>query len=150
VGDYRVLVAPAAGLLELAINDDFASLSDNAGTLIVAITDLSSPPPAVAPIYPTGAIAIPPGIPVRFAWRRFPGAANYLLHIWLVHQAGRTPITARTRVDLATLVLGKTGYVWHQGGFLPGTYQYSLLPLDRLGNALAGWSAPISLTIYTG
>jgi hypothetical protein len=26
VGDYRVLVAPIAGQLELAINDDFASL----------------------------------------------------------------------------------------------------------------------------
>jgi hypothetical protein len=150
VGDYRVLVAPAAGVLELAINDNFNQLADNAGALTVAIADLSSPPRAVVPVYPTGAIAIPPGIPVRFAWRPFPGAANYLLHIWLVHQAGRTPITARTRIDLAALVLGRTGYVWREGGFLPGTYEYALLPLDRLGNALAGWSAPIALTIYAG
>jgi hypothetical protein len=76
------------------------------------------------PIYPTSAIAIPPGIPVRFARRPFPGAAGYLQHIWLVRLAGRTPITARTRVDLAALVLGRTGYIWHEGGFLPGAYQY--------------------------
>ena len=79
-----------------------------------------------------------------------PGAAASLLHSCRVRQAGTAPITAHTRIDLTALVLNKTTYVWHDHAFLPGTYQYAPLPLDRLGKALAPWSAPIALTIYAG
>jgi hypothetical protein len=106
-----------------------------------------SPGPQVVVRYPTGGAGVAAGSKVPFAWEAFPDAVSYVLQIWLVKQAGTTAITARTPVVLSTLVFQKTTYVWDDRGFLPGDYQYDLIPLDAEGNALAPRSSPQQITV---
>jgi hypothetical protein len=101
----------------------------------------------VTPLYPTGKAGLPRNKPVQFAWKPFKGAANYLLHLWLVKQVGSTVIGPTTPVTLSVLVHGKTAYMWNVRGVLPGTYSYSLLPEDAYGNALTPWSPAVQNTI---
>jgi len=84
---------------------------------------------------------------VLFGWQSFPGAANYAFHIWMVSQSGSATISGSTPLTFAATVHSKTSYTWDDHGFLPGTYQYALLPLDAKGKALAGWSAPVQITV---
>jgi hypothetical protein len=103
----------------------------------------------VIPSYPATNAIIPANTSVVFLWHGFPGAAAYLLHVWMVKQSGKTTLTVTSRVSLSTLVVGHTSYTWDDKGFLPGTYQYDLMPLDRYGNALAGKSGPIQFTVVS-
>lgn len=109
-----------------------------------------APPRSVLVLYPTSGAVTPAQASTVFLWHGFPGAAAYLLHIWLVKQSGTTVIGPATRVFLSQLVFGHTSYTWNDRGFLPGTYQYDLLPLDRYGNALAGRSPSIQFTLSQG
>jgi len=104
-------------------------------------------PRYVAPTYPLPNTVIPTNTSVVFLWHGFPGASAYLLHVWLVKQSGTTAIGPTTHVFLSQLIFGHTSYTWDDRGFLPGTYQYDLLPLDRYGNALAGRSPSIQFTV---
>jgi len=65
----------------------------------------------------------------------------------MVKQSGHTAITPTTPVSLSHLVFAHTSYTWNDHGFLPGTYQYDLMPVDQYGNALAGATPPIRFTI---
>ncbi len=105
---------------------------------------------ASSPLYPTGGAGLPLGVPVRVAWQPFPHATSYLFHVWMVKQDGSKTITPATPLTLSTLVYNKTIYTWNTRGFLPGTYQYSLLPLDSHGNALFPWSPSVEIHIYAG
>lgn len=104
----------------------------------------------VTPTYPSPNTVIPTNTSVVFLWHGFPGASAYLLHIWLVKQSGTTAITSNTRVFLSRLIFGHTSYTWDDRGFLPGIYQYDLLPLDHYGNALAGRNPAIQFTVSQG
>jgi hypothetical protein len=55
--------------------------------------------------------------------------------------------TASTPFSFSASIFHKTSYTWNDHGFLPGTYYYSLLPLDDQGHNMAGWSAPTQFTI---
>jgi hypothetical protein len=101
----------------------------------------------VVPLYPRDNAGLPPNTPARFAWKPVVGAAGYLLHIWMVQQSGSTAVSATTPLSLSTFVFGKAGYTWKTAGYLPGTYDYALLPMDRKGNALAPWSKAVQITI---
>jgi hypothetical protein len=124
------------------------------GTISVSKTFRAPAPGAattgkyVSLLYPTGNAGLPPNSPVRFAWKPFANAHNYLLHIWIVKQSGSVPITPTTRVTLSTLVYGKTTYTWNDRNFPAGTYAYAVLPLDADGNALAPWSPAAQMNIY--
>ena len=102
----------------------------------------------MAPIYPTGNAGLPPDTPLRFAWKPFTGATNYLMHIWLVKQTGSVVITPTTPITLSTIVFGHTTFIWKNHGFLPGAYEYSLLPEDSYGNVLAPWSPAVQINLY--
>ena len=103
--------------------------------------------PQVIVRYPVGGAGVAAGTKVPFAWQAFPRATSYVLQLWLVQQTGTTPITATTSVTLSTLVFGKTSYLWDTTGFLPGVYQYDLIPIDARGNALAPRNNPQQITL---
>lgn len=149
VGHESTFIAQDSGVLSLQINDE--GLSDNDGTLTVWITP-SPPAPSttntIVALYPTGNAGVPPDTKVRFAWKAFPHAMHYAFHIWMVKQAGSVTIKSTTPVVFSTLVFDKTAYLWNNQGFLPGVYQYSLLPLNANGDALAPWCSPIQINIY--
>ena len=107
-------------------------------------------PRYVAASYPSPNTVVPTNTSVVFLWHGFPQTTAYLLHIWLVKQSGTTAIGPTTRVFLSQLIFGHTSYTWDDKGFLPGAYQYDLLPLDRYGNALAGRSPAIQFTVAQG
>jgi hypothetical protein len=65
----------------------------------------------------------------------------------MVSQSGSATITKYTPVTFSTLVYHMTSYTWDDHGFLPGTYQYTLLPLDARGKALAGWSTSVQIAL---
>jgi hypothetical protein len=107
-------------------------------------------PPAmtqVVPRFPTGNAGVPAESKVLFAWKPFPRATNYAIHIWLVGLSGSAVLTPTTPFSFSGSVYHKTSYTWNDRGFPPGTYQYSLLPLDDSGHNLAGWSTPVQFTI---
>jgi hypothetical protein len=93
--------------------------------------------PQVIVRYPVGGAGVAAGTKVPFAWQPFAHASSYILQLWLVQQTSNTPINASTPVTLSTLVYHQTSYTWDTTGFLPGVYQYDLIPLDADGNALA-------------
>ena len=103
--------------------------------------------PQVIVRYPVGGAGVAAGTKVPFAWQPFAHAASYVLQLWLVQQMGTTPISANTPLTLSTLVYHKISYVWDTTGFLPGVYQYDLIPLDADGNALAPRSNPQQITL---
>lgn len=101
----------------------------------------------VVPRYPTSNAGVPANSSVLFGWQTFPRATNYALHIWLVGLSGATALKPTTPFSFSASVYHKTSYTWNDHGFLPGTYQYSLLPLDDQGHNLASWSAPTQIVI---
>jgi len=103
--------------------------------------------PQVLVRYPVGGAGVAAGTKVPFAWQPFARASSYVLQLWLVQQTGTTPINASTPVTLSTLVFQNTSYVWDTTGFLPGVYQYDLIPLDAAGNALAPRNNPQQITL---
>jgi len=115
---------------------------------IVATLSIGSlPPTQVVPRYPTTGSAVAPESSVPFAWQAFPGATNYLFHIWLVNQSSSIALSKYSQVTFSTLVYHKTSYTWNNHGFLPGVYQYQVLPLDTTGKALASFRTPVQITV---
>jgi hypothetical protein len=103
--------------------------------------------PQVVVRYPVGGAGVAAGTKVPFAWEPFAHASSYVLQLWLVQQTGTTPLSASTPVTLSSLVFHKTSYTWDTTGFLPGVYQYDLIPLDASGNALASRSNQQQITL---
>lgn len=99
------------------------------------------------PRFPTPNAGVSADSKVLFGWQLFPRATNYAIHIWLVGLSGSTALKPTTPVFFAASIYHNTSYTWNDHGFLPGTYQYALLPLDDQGHNLAGWSAPTQFTI---
>jgi len=115
---------------------------------VVATLSIGSlPPTQVVSRFPTGNAGEPANSKVLFGWQPFPRAVNYAFHVWLISQNGSAAITKYTPVTYSTLVYHTTSYTWDDHGFLPGTYQYALLPLDARGKALAGWGTPVQITL---
>jgi len=125
------------------------SKSNNTVTLdIVATLSIGSlPPTAVVSRYPAANAGVPANSKVLVGWNAFPGATNYLFHVWVVNTDASATITAKTPLAFSATVYHSTKYTWDDTGFPTGTYQYALLPLDARGKALAGWSAPTQITI---
>jgi hypothetical protein len=103
--------------------------------------------PQVTVRYPVGGAGVAAGTKVPFAWEPFARASSYVLQLWLIQQTGTTPINASTPVTLSTLLYHKTTYIWDTTDFLPGVYQYDLIPLDAHGNALAPRSNQQQITL---
>lgn len=101
------------------------------------------------PLYPIGNTGVPADSKVLFAWKPYTGAVNYTFHIWLVKQSGTVALTPATPNTASTTIFRKTSYTWTNHGFLAGTYQYALMPLDANGNTLAGWSRPAQIQIVS-
>lgn len=141
------------GILEIDVvnGDKFLSLGyyDLVANLTPTVVPSSTPVKLrqVIPRYPTGNAAVAAESEVPFAWQPFPGTANYAFHIWMVSQSGSATITGSTPLTFAATIHDKTSYIWDDHSFLPGTYQYALLPLDAKGKALARWSAPTQITV---
>ena len=150
IGHSTIVAPPYSGELYLMINDLTGELSDNGGSLSVQIIipPVNRPAPQVTPIYPTGGAGIPPGESVAFAWKPLVRANAYLLHIWIVNPAGTQSIKATSLVTLSTLVYNKTTYRWNTKGYLPGTYDYSLLALDSTGHPVGVWCSPVTVNLY--
>jgi hypothetical protein len=111
------------------------------------LTKGPAPMTQIVPRFPTGNAGVSAGSKVLFAWQPFPRATNYAIHIWLVGLSGSAVLTPTTPFSFSGSVYHKTSYTWNDRGFPPGTYQYSLLPLDDGGHNLAGWSTPVQFTI---
>lgn len=137
---------------------DFIMLAmDNPGELDVVATLSSgissngtSPTPKPAQIrirYPTANADVPANSKVIFAWQPFAGAANYAFLICVVGLSGAATIIPSTPLTFATTIHHKASFTWDDHGFLPGTYYYSVLPLDNSGHNLAGWSSPVQITV---
>jgi len=121
-------------------NNTISSIADIVATVLYPIK-------TVASVYPLRNTILPAGTSIVFIWKPFSGAAAYSLLIWMVKQAGHTPISAATPLMFSKTILGKTTYTWNNAGFLPGTYKYDILPLDAYGNALGDTSAPIQIKV---
>jgi len=104
-------------------------------------------PLQVVPRYPTSNAGVPANSKVLVGWQPFPGARNYLFHVWVVNIDASATITAKTPLAFSATVYHGAKYTWDDTGFPTGTYQYALLPLDAKSKALAGWSAPTQITI---
>jgi len=135
------------GVAYVVLTKDYKCNDNSNVDSVATLSSGSLPPTQVVPCFPTGNAGEPANSRVRFGWQPFPGAANYAFHIWMISQSGTVAITPSTPVTLSTLVYHKTTYMWDDHGFLPGTYQYALLPLDATGKALAGWGTPVQITI---
>ncbi len=107
----------------------------------------SLPPTTVVSRYPAANAGVPANSKVLVGWQPFPGASNYLFHVWVVNTDASATITAKTPLAFSATAYHSTKYTWDDTGFPIGTYQYALLPLDAKGKALAGWSAPTQITI---
>jgi hypothetical protein len=101
----------------------------------------------VTPVSPVSGSRLPLAAPVAFAWKPFCQASNYVLQVWLTSRHAGTALGPASRVSFSALVYRRTSYQWNPVGFLPGGYAYSLVPLDPLGTALAGPSAPVTFTL---
>lgn len=101
----------------------------------------------VQAISPNVSRAVPSNRAILFQWQSFRGATAYQLHAWLVHPLGNSSIQQGTPTTFAVTVYGKATYVWQDRSFLPGLYQYELLPVNRNGYALADWSRPTEFKI---
>jgi hypothetical protein len=128
------------------------STVDVQGTLTkgTPLTKRPTPMTQVVARYPTGNAGVPAGSKVLFGWQPFPRATNYAIHLWLVGLSGSAVLTRTMPFSFSGSVYHKTSYTWNDAGFPPGTYQYSLLPLDDRGHNLAGWSTPVQFTIVAG
>jgi len=116
---------------------------------LTAGTPAPKPPsgPQVIVRYPTGGAGVAANSKVLVAWQPFPHALNYVLQLWLVRQDGGTVVNNKSLVTMTTLIYHSTTYSWDNHGFLPGVYQYDLIPLDANGNALAPRSNPQQITL---
>jgi hypothetical protein len=150
IGNSATISLDRSGELYVMINDAQGGLYDDSGTLSVQIVMPPANRPAlqVTPIYPTGGAGIPPGEGVAFAWKPLVNANAYLLHIWIVNPAGTQSIKATSLVTLSTLVYNKTTYRWNTKGYLPGTYDYSLLALNSTGHPVGVWCPPVAVNLY--
>lgn len=159
-GSEPLQVGVPASLLRVGRNLVVIHAINNAGAdfLDAQVTGYIPPhaalPPApvvqgrqVMPIAPTAGVPVAAGSKVVFLWKPFRGAANYALHIWLVKQAGTVTVGPGIPTEFSTTIYGRTDYGWNDQRFLPGSYQYSLLPLDRHGNPLAGWSKAVQFQV---
>jgi hypothetical protein len=129
---------------------NFITLRPEGGSMWDLVAYLSTgtlAPTQVKPLYPIRNTGVPAGSRVLFGWQPFPGAANYIFHIWLVKSSGNQPFTPATPASLSVTIHGKTTYTWDDHGFLPGIYQYDLLPLDSKGTSLAAWSNLQQITL---
>lgn len=115
--------------------------------LVATLTAGVHPPTQVLPRYPTNGAGVSGNSKVLFGWQSFPHATSYAFHIWLVGLSGSASLTSTTPFSFSASIYHKMSYTWDDHGFLPGTYQYSLLPLDDQGHNLAGWSTPTQIII---
>ncbi len=132
-------------------NLDYISVATNSWDLFVqgTLSTGSLPPTATTVVsrYPTANAGVPANSKVLVGWQPFPGATNYLFHVWVVNTDASATITAKTPLAFSATAYHSTRYTWDDTGFPTGAYQYALLPLDAHGKALAGWSAPTQITI---
>jgi len=132
---------------------DYLSLFGNGNTCdanldVVATLSIGTlPPTTVVSRYPAANAGVPANSKVLVGWQPFPGASNYLFHVWVVNTDASATITAKTPLAFSATAYHSTKYTWDDTGFPTGAYQYALLPLDAKGKALAGWSAPTQITI---
>ena len=101
----------------------------------------------VMPVYPTLGTRLPLAAPVTFSWKPFCQATNYVLQLWIVGRQVGPALGSSSHVTFTTMVYHHTSYVWNPAGLLAGSYAYSLIPLDELGNALAAPSTPVTFTL---
>lgn len=131
--------------------EDSSACSNNTEVVVVASVDTGTPvqpaSSAVVARYPANNAGVASDSKVLFGWDSFPGASNYLFHIWILQRDSSSNITAHTPLTFAATVYHSTTYIWNDVGFPTGTYQYALLPLDARGNVLAAWSKPTTIMI---
>ena len=134
------------------MNDLFDGFGNNSGTIMVRVTvaGRSQPRPqaGVVALYPTGNAGLPLNSVVRFAWKPYSGAVNYVFRLWLVKQSGIVRNDPQSHLNVTKVLYNSTAFAWNDQGFLPGVYQYDILPIDSMGNALAAWSAPVTINLY--
>lgn len=136
------------GMTSLTLSMGETGWFDVVADLTVGATVAQAPAgPQVIVRYPTGGAGVAAESKVLFAWQPFSHALNYVLQIWLLRQTGSTVINNTTTVTMTTLIYHATTYTWDNHGFLPGVYQYDLIPLDANGNALAARSNPQQITL---
>jgi hypothetical protein len=137
------------GITSLSLATAGSGWFDVVADLTIGSTPTPQAPsgPQVIVRYPTGGAGVAADSKVLFAWQPFPHALNYVLQIWLIRPSGSTMITNRSLVTMTTLIYHATAYTWDNHGFLPGVYQYDLIPLDANGNALAARSNPQQITL---
>ncbi len=142
--DQKIFRVPVRGVDYLSLFEgDCGSALDIVATLSIG----SLPPTTVVSRYPAVNAGVPANSKVLVGWQPFPGATNYLFHVWVVNMDASATITAKTPLAFSATAYHSTKYTWDDTGFPTGAYQYALLPLDAKGKALAGWSAPMQITI---
>jgi len=104
-------------------------------------------PTPVTGVSPAANAVIPRATPITFRWKRSAGASIYMLSISLVKQSTNKALTPASKVTVTKLVFSGTTSTWNPAGFLPGIYQYTILPLDRYGAALASGSLAVQFTL---
>ncbi len=135
--------------------DNKSSCNDTQAVVVADLTPSSSSSPSSTPRqfpqvvarYPTNNAGVPANSKVLIGWNSYPGAVNYLFHVWVVSTDPSAIITAKTPLAYSATVYRSTKYTWDDSGFPTGTYQYALLPLNAKGKALAAWSTPTQVTI---
>lgn len=84
---------------------------------------------------------------VLFAWRPFPRAAIYALHVWMIAPGKPSALAPGTPLTFSTAIYRGLSYTWTDRAFPPGAYRYSLLPFDAHGRALAPWSPSARIVV---
>lgn len=91
---------------------------------------------AISPL--TGAVAT--NGRVFFRWHPFRNSSGYLLRVWLARPIGDGRIPRGTPLTFSATIYGASSYSWQDRGFIPGVYDYDLLPLTASGSHLVDWS----------
>ncbi len=101
--------------------------------------------PAVALTFPADkAIVTGTGLPL--AWKPFPRAAAYLVHVWLVKADPGQAITAATVATAASTVLATRATI-STANMPKGTYLWSVAALNAGGQIITGWAAARSVQL---
>ena len=96
--------------------------------------------PAVALSFPANH-AIVTGSDLPLAWRPYPHAAAYLVHVWLIKADPGQALGAGTVATTAMTVLGTRATV-STANMLKGVYGWDVAALNGGGALIAGWGAP--------
>ncbi len=111
-GEEKAFTINVRGVASLSLAyKQYLGLADIVADLTPLATPSQGPKSSTQVVsrYPTGNAAVAAESMVPFAWQPFPGAANYVFHVWMVGQGATTNLTPSTPLTFATGVYHTRG-----------------------------------------